>query len=191
MPWRRSSFDNRCRPAIRSPRQSSRARTKSRAASCSTLGIVTATISPRCSNRAKCRASRASVLTPSPEGRCSFEGAATTQSIPAASRNRAKAKPVGPASYITVAGPGSDPIHARISSRLGVNRRSKSSPVCLSSPHATTRSCVHIQPDTRTLKIRWGLPHLVALRQDQLPDGNPRLHLNEAPAPHTNLCNWR
>jgi hypothetical protein len=48
---------------IRSPRQSSRARTKSRAASCSMLGIVTATISPRCSNRAKCRASRASVLT--------------------------------------------------------------------------------------------------------------------------------
>ena len=45
------------------PRQSSRARTKSRAASCSMLGIVTATISPRCSNRAKCRASRASVIT--------------------------------------------------------------------------------------------------------------------------------
>ena len=39
---------------IKSPRQSSRARTKSRAASCSTLGIVTAAISPRCNNRARC-----------------------------------------------------------------------------------------------------------------------------------------
>ena len=55
-------------------------RTRSRAASCSTLGTVTDTISPRCSNRARWRASRASVLTRSPDARCNFDGAATTQS---------------------------------------------------------------------------------------------------------------
>jgi hypothetical protein len=79
-------FDNRCRAVIKTPRKSSRARTKSRAASCSTLGMATATISPKCSSRAKCRASRASVLIRSPEGRCSFDGAATTQSIPSSIR---------------------------------------------------------------------------------------------------------
>ena len=38
MPLRSSNFDTRCRARIRSPRTSSRARTRSRAASCSTLG---------------------------------------------------------------------------------------------------------------------------------------------------------
>ncbi len=38
IPCRSSSFDTRCRDRIRSPRTSSRARTRSRAASCSTVG---------------------------------------------------------------------------------------------------------------------------------------------------------
>jgi hypothetical protein len=40
MPCRSSSLDTRCRARIKSPRASSRARTRSRAASCSTLGTV-------------------------------------------------------------------------------------------------------------------------------------------------------
>ena len=43
-PWRRSNFDIRCRAPIKSPRQSSRARTRSRAASWAALGITTSTI---------------------------------------------------------------------------------------------------------------------------------------------------
>src|SRR4051794_39499372 len=85
-------------PDIRSPRTSSRARTRSRAASCSTLGTATATISPRCSRRARCRASRTSVFTRSPHGRCNLDGAATWQSIPCLARYRARPNPVGPAS---------------------------------------------------------------------------------------------
>jgi len=46
-PLSQQQFDTRCRADIRSPRTSSRARTRSLAASCSTLGIVTEVISPR------------------------------------------------------------------------------------------------------------------------------------------------
>lgn len=60
--------------------------------------MLTATISFKCSNRAKCRASRRSVFTRSPAGRCSFDGAATTHSIPFAGKKRASPYPVGPAS---------------------------------------------------------------------------------------------
>jgi hypothetical protein len=73
--WRSTASRCRCRARIRSPRTSSRARTRSRAASCATVGTSTGTISPSRSNRASSSASRASVLTRSPEGRCSFEGA--------------------------------------------------------------------------------------------------------------------
>jgi hypothetical protein len=82
IPCRRSSFDNRCRTHIKSARASSRARTRSRTASISRSGTVPAVISSGRSNLARCAASRASVLTRSPAGRCSFEGAATTHSIP-------------------------------------------------------------------------------------------------------------
>ncbi len=54
----------------------------SRAASCTTLGTVTDVTSSNRSNRARCIASRASVLTRSPDGRCSFEGVATSHRIP-------------------------------------------------------------------------------------------------------------
>ncbi len=62
------------------------------------LGTVTDVTSSRRNNRAKCTASLASVLTRSPEGRCSFDGAATTHRTPAASNARASPNPVGPAS---------------------------------------------------------------------------------------------
>ncbi len=93
-----AACDSRCRARIRSPRQSSRARTRSRAASCSTVGIDTAVISSSRSSRARCIASRASVLTRSPLGRCSLLGAATSHRIPAAVSARYRPKPVGPAS---------------------------------------------------------------------------------------------
>ena len=59
-------------------------------------------------HRARCKASRASVLTRSPAGLCSFDGAITAHSIPARLRDRYKPNPVGPASYTTFTGPGSD-----------------------------------------------------------------------------------
>ena len=84
-------------PAYRS-RPHASARTRSRAASWSSDGITTAVTSSNRNNRARCTASLASVLTRSPEGRCSFEGAATTHRIPSAFRARASPNPVGPAS---------------------------------------------------------------------------------------------
>jgi hypothetical protein len=90
--------------------------------------MVTATISPRCSSRAKSAASRPSVLIRSPAARISFDGAATTQSIPPGCSARANPNPVGPASYVTATGPGNDPIHSRTFWWLGVNRRSNTSP---------------------------------------------------------------
>src|SRR5665647_725173 len=65
IPWR-SSLESRCRARIRSARAASRHRTRSRADSSTWVGTRTATISSRRSNRARCRASRASVLTLSP-----------------------------------------------------------------------------------------------------------------------------
>jgi hypothetical protein len=56
-------------------------------------------------------------LTRPPDGRCSFEGAATWHSSPCPIRCRARPNPVGPVSYVTATGPGSDLIHE------GVNRK--------------------------------------------------------------------
>ena len=58
----------------------------------------TASTSSSRSSRARCTASRASVLTRSPAGRCSFDGAATSHRIPAAVSARDSPNPVGPAS---------------------------------------------------------------------------------------------
>ena len=118
-------------------------------------------ISPRCSNRARCRASRASVLTRSPAGRCSFDGAATTHSIPAADQEPGQPEPrrTGLIDHRHRAA-AATAIQARISSRSGVNRRSNTSPVSPIQSTRHNRSCVHIQPNTRTLNLHWGLPHL-------------------------------
>ncbi len=61
------------------------------------------------------RAFRASVLTRSPDGRCSFEGAATRHSMPTVFRKRASPNPVGPASYVAFTGSGNDRIHLSMS----------------------------------------------------------------------------
>ena len=90
IPCRSSSLDNRCRARIRSARAASRARTRSRAASCDSLGTPTETTSSRRSSRARCNASRASVFTRAPAGRCNFEGATTSHLTPSAVNARHK-----------------------------------------------------------------------------------------------------
>ena len=62
------------------------------------VGIATGVISSSRSSRARWMASLASVLTRSPAGFCSFDGATTSHRIPAAVRCRYNPKPVGPAS---------------------------------------------------------------------------------------------
>jgi hypothetical protein len=79
-------------------RTSSRARTRSRAASSARPGTLTRVICPSRARRARCPASRASVFTRSPDGRWSLDGAATRHSTPAAASRRARPNPVGPAS---------------------------------------------------------------------------------------------
>ena len=138
MPCRSSSFDSRCRARIRSPRTSSRARTKSRAASCSTVGTTTSTISSSFNNRASSSASRASVFTRSPQGRCSFDGAATGHRNPAPRRYRARPNPVGPASYVSATGCGSVRSQPSMSTGSGVSFRCQTSPVTASRPCPVT-----------------------------------------------------
>ena len=65
-------------------------------------------------------------------------------------------------------------------------------PVCLTGVAIQTarynRTRVHIQADTRTLNLHWGLlqPHICWLyRQDLIPVGNPRSHARGGPSPHT------
>lgn len=82
-PRRSSNFDRRCRERIRSVRPASRTRNRSRAASSDSVGTRTETTSSRRGSRAKCGASRTSVLTRSPAWRCSFEDAITSQRSPA------------------------------------------------------------------------------------------------------------
>jgi hypothetical protein len=59
-------------------------------------GTDTGVNSSRRNRRARWTASLTSVLTRSPEGRWSFEGATTSQRIPAAFNDRGKPNPVGP-----------------------------------------------------------------------------------------------
>ena len=75
---------------------------------------------PTATTCARCSASRASVFTRSPAGRCNFDDAATSHRTPAAVNARANPNPVGPDSYTTAHGPGSltDPLED-----LGVRRR--------------------------------------------------------------------
>ena len=47
------------------------------------------------------------------------------------------------------------------------------------------RTCVHIQTNTRTLNLHWGLPHCGSTGQDLIPDGNPRSHVVRPQPPHT------
>ena len=67
--------------------------------------------------RARWTASRASVLTRSPLGRCSFDGATTSHRIPDAFKDRCRPNPVGPSSLATATGPGRSP------ARIGCARK--------------------------------------------------------------------
>ncbi len=149
--------------------------TMSRAASCATLGTLTDVTSSNRNNRARCIASRASVLTRPPDGRCSFEGAATSHRIPCTAKARANPNPVGPASYATAAGhqqagQALDPPH-----HLPVVRGQPGPEHLpgLSVDHRRDhRPGVHIQSHTRTLRTHpWmpGLPHMSDAEQDTPP----------------------
>ena len=75
---------------------SSRARTRSRSASSSSLGTLTGCSPPIISNRTSRSASRRSVLTRSCAGRSIFPGAATTQPTPAAVQRARQPEPGRP-----------------------------------------------------------------------------------------------
>src|SRR5207248_5996307 len=124
-------------------------RTRSRAASSSGPGTRTAVISPSRNNLASRSASRRSVLTRSAAGRI-FEGAATTQLIPASAHTRASPYPVGPASYTTRTGDGSVFNQATVASAPGGTPLRPH----LTAPHIDhtrdDRPRVHIQSNTAT-----------------------------------------
>ena len=114
-------------------------------------GTRTAVISPNRSSRARCAASRASVLTRSPAGRCSFDGAATTHSIPAslialanpeAGRTRLEANPHR-GSQLT------QPAQHLVMSRTQPRPRDLAGFLVDGMRHDRKR--MHVQPNTRTL----------------------------------------
>ena len=71
-----------------------------------------------------------------------FDGAATTQLIPAPAHARASPYPVGPASYTTRTGAGSVFSHATVASHPGGTRSDRTSPLPASiTPATTDRAC--------------------------------------------------
>src|SRR6476619_7085926 len=146
----------------------------SRAASCSTVGMATATISPRCSSRAKCRASRASVLTRSPEGRCTLDpriDQVTSQTKAGRARLidhhcRRRQRP--------------DPVTNFFAARCQPPLKNLTGFSVQSTPDH--RSCVHIQPDARTMTFHWGLLHLWLYRPGPDSCRQPTFTCSEAPA---------
>lgn len=141
----------RCRQRIKSPRVSPRARTRSRAFSCATLGTRTSTTSSIRSNRARCSASGTTVLTRFSAGRCNFDGAAATHRTPAAFSNRARPNPVGPASYATATGAGSSASHAS-TAPSGASRRRATNPITVST--RTLQPISRARPDPRSYAHR-------------------------------------
>jgi hypothetical protein len=183
MPCRSSSFESRCRDRIRSPRTSSRARTRSLAASCSTLGTRTGTNWSIRSRFAGCRASRASVLTRSPGGRCSFDGATTTHRIPAAVNCRANPKPVG--GLVGHRDRRRQLRHHSVTPRnVGHTRRRETSPVTVSNPHPTMDRACTSRP-TLVRSVNTGASLATVGADGASPVGNPRQLAGEAPAPST------
>ena len=67
--------------------------------------------------------------------------------------------------------------HDRESTVVGTPHR------CPHPKHTQHRTCVHIQTNTRTLNVHWGLPHLWLYRPGPTSCRQPRSHVSEAPAP--------
>jgi hypothetical protein len=155
---RNSSLETRCRTRIKSPRTSSRTRTRSRAASWLTVGTRTETISSSRSSRASSTASRLSVLTRSPAGACQLRGCGDLAADPDRCHRPGQTKAGGPSlvGHRDRPGQGLDPVqnhlvgwHQSLLEQLtcrGVDRR------------RDNRSCVHIEPNARTLSKHRGLP---------------------------------
>src|SRR5213080_3024008 len=112
-----------------------------------------------CSSRASRRASRRSVLTRSPGGRCSFDGATTSHLTPADPNARANPNPVGPASYATATGPGNCATQPSTTSLAGTSRWPNTRPVAQSTASATTDRAWTSSPTVvRSVHIRCLLP---------------------------------
>jgi hypothetical protein len=115
---------------------SSRARTRSRAASSATVGTRTAGSSLRCNNRASRSASRRSVLTRSPGGHSSLDGATTTQPTrPPGAPGPGRTRSGQPHRPPDLAGQRPHPAQDRLGGRPEPQRHT--SPVTLSSTPAT------------------------------------------------------
>jgi hypothetical protein len=170
------------RGKIRSTRQSSRARTRSRAASCSRLGTVTGVISPQPQQPGQQQRVFRVGFTRSPAGRCSFDGAATTHRTPAADNARLRPNPVGPASCVTATGPARLPIQPRICSCEGVNRAWVTSPVTVSIAAAATDLACTSSPTLVRSPDNRGLPRMSDRPSRQPLPGNPRDCVSDAPA---------
>ena len=98
------NFERRWRERIRSLRASSVQRTKSRKRSSASLGTNAKPSSPAANSRTRRLASRRSVFTRSPGALGIDPGATTRISRPRCSATRARANPVGPASYTAATG---------------------------------------------------------------------------------------
>ena len=163
-------------------RQSSRARTRSRAASWSTPGTVTDVTSSRRRRRARCSASALVGLDPVTTG--PLQLARRRNLTPHTSRHQRAVQPEprrprfirdrdrpGKASH-----PPQDVLVVRGQPRLehltshAIDRR------------RDDRSCVHIQSHTRTLREHRGLPHMSDRPSRRPLLGNPRICVSEAPA---------
>ena len=103
--------------------------------------LRTEVISPSPSSRANRSASRRSVFTLSAAGLI-FDGAATTQLIPAPAHARASRYPVGPASYTTRTGASSVFSHSTVSADPAGTRSDRTLPLPASiTPATTDRAC--------------------------------------------------
>ena len=117
------------------------------------VGTRTSTISSSRSSRASSIASRASVLTRSPAGRCSFDGAATTHRHPARGQTPGQPEP-GRARLVDHRAPApAAPRPTQITARIRGQPAPMTSPVTAVDRACHHRPGVHIQPDTRTLMI--------------------------------------
>jgi hypothetical protein len=104
-------------------------------------GHRTGVVSPSRSSLASRSASRRVVVTLSAAARI-FDGAATTQLIPAPAHARASRYPVGPASYTSRTGAGNVVSHSTVASHPGGSRSDRTSPLPRSiTPATTDRAC--------------------------------------------------
>ena len=180
IPCRSSSFDTRCRARIRSCREASRARTRSRAAPPPGPGPAPALIRPQQPGQIH-RVTRIG-LHPIPRRTMQLRRRRHLAPQPRPRQQPRQPEPGGPGLIhdSAWARQPADPLeHLRMRRRqprleqltgLPVNRR------------RSNRPCMHIQPNTRTLRKHRGLLTPVGKAEHQNALGNPRDCVSEVPA---------